>query len=305
MSSSPDPEGRRASPLVRAFLSGASAGARARLAALPELENRLSALVTTAEAQWPTLKLDAAGYLAHLAAHLPHGEPDALLSAVRSGDLYLAYGCALGEPEALRLFEAKVLPSATRGLKRSANAAAEPDEVLQRLRQALLVPTENGPAKISEYAGLGTLSNWIRASAIRLSMRLERRAPPSPEPDSEELLELQVALDDTELKLLKTSLREPFAAAFREAFAGLSTRERNVLRLHYLEGLSIDRIGAMHQVHRSSVARWLLQARERIAAETQDAVGRRCQLSRSDLRAVVALVQSQLESGLERLLEEP
>ena len=40
----------------------------------------------------------------------------------------------------------------------------------------------------------------------------------------------------------------------------LSAQERTVLRLHVLDGLGTDEIGALYKVHRTTVARWQAQA---------------------------------------------
>ena len=68
----------------------------------------------------------------------------------------------------------------------------------------------------------------------------ERIAPPSPE-----------------LRYLQERHREDFAGALKDAFLLLSSKQRNILRLRHLQGLTDERIGALYRVHQSTVTRWM------------------------------------------------
>ena len=59
--------------------------------------------------------------------------------------------------------------------------------------------------------------------------------------DSEVLDRLADPQTGVELAALKLKLKDSFQQALREAFAALTARERNVLRLH-VQGFSIDKI---------------------------------------------------------------
>ncbi len=72
--------------------------------------------------------------------------------------------------------------------------------------------------------------------------------------------------------------------------------------MHYLDGLNIDEIGASFRVHRSTVARWLAQARERILEETRKLLSSRLQIGRAEAESVIHLVQSQLDVSIYRYL---
>ncbi|WP_395812894.1 sigma factor-like helix-turn-helix DNA-binding protein [Archangium minus] len=68
-----------------------------------------------------------------------------------------------------------------------------------------------------------------------------------------------------ELPSLETVLTQVLA----EALAALPSRERTVLRLHLVEGLSLERIGTVYRTHKSTVSRWLARAREEVLAGTR------------------------------------
>jgi len=77
-----------------------------------------------------------------------------------------------------------------------------------------------------------------------------------------------------------------------------------VLRLHLLDGLNIDRIGQLHDVHRATAARWLASAREALAKDTQRILQARLQVSRSEFESLLRLVRSDLDVSLCRILAE-
>jgi RNA polymerase sigma-70 factor (ECF subfamily) len=108
---------------------------------------------------------------------------------------------------------------------------------------------------------------------------------------------------DAELALLRLEHRAHFKAAFAQAVARLTPRERTVLRLHTLDGLSLARIGAMYQKDASTVSRWLEQTRVALRAGTREALARALKLPEADLDSVLNAADSQLTVSLAGLLQ--
>ncbi len=81
-----------------------------------------------------------------------------------------------------------------------------------------------------------------------------------------------------ELSLIKVHYRSEFKAAFEAALATLSSRERNVLRLHILDGLNIEQIGTLYKAHRATVARWIAASRKKIDEGTRRALADKLKL---------------------------
>jgi RNA polymerase sigma-70 factor (ECF subfamily) len=107
---------------------------------------------------------------------------------------------------------------------------------------------------------------------------------------------------DPELELVKRRHSEDFEAAFRDALAALAPRQRNVLRLHFVDGLTIAAIGAVHRVHRATAARWLAGARADVLERTRSALRARLRLTPTEVDSLVAVVQSRLDVNLRALL---
>ena len=212
----------------------------------------------------------------------------------RAADLSLASGCARGEAAALREFEATVLSRVPQFLARLDASAALCDDVKQALRAELLVAAGGKAPGIAGYAGRGDLAAWVRVVAIRTALRLkkaERRAPPD---EGDPLL----GKGDPELDYLKLRYRGACEEAFRGALATLSSRERLYLRLHYVEGLSLDRIASLYRVHRATIARRLAAHRDKLHDQTRARLREVLQLRDSEFESLLGLVRSQLAVSL-------
>lgn len=223
-------------------------------------------------------------------------EPDA-----RAGDLYLAAACAAGDPAAIGHVDAGLSTIVRPALARLGMPPSDDDEIVQRVRVALLVANEAGARGIAGYSGRGDLRAYIRAVAVKLALkRREREVDPS---SGDDMLDMLPAAGDTpELRLLKERCREELRSAFAEALATLEPRERTLLRQHYLDGLTLDALGRLHNVHRASCARWLEAARTKVLRGVRKHLQAALELGPADLDSALDLVRSQLDLSLGRHL---
>jgi RNA polymerase sigma-70 factor (ECF subfamily) len=101
--------------------------------------------------------------------------------------------------------------------------------------------------------------------------------------------------EDPALVAAKARYRDELAAAFREALAALTPKDRLLLRFQLVDGLSIDEIGNIHNVHRATAARWLVRIREELMERTHELLAARLSMDTEDVASIVRLVQSQLD----------
>jgi RNA polymerase sigma-70 factor (ECF subfamily) len=286
--------------LVHAFLAareGASSGEPPAA-----LEALLARVCELARAAWPEVELEAPRFVAHLARHLPTTSPVEALEQLHLEDLYLACACAHGVPAALLAFESHLLREVDVAVARMKLPPTTVDEVRQQLRQKMLVSTPEAPARLAAYPGTGPLVGWVRAAALWIALDLQRRGTGEAHADDASLPLLVEPGDDPELAYLKSTYRAEFNEAFAQALTALSPRQRNVLRLKYLDGLSIDQLGALYGVHRATAARWAVAAQEALLEETRRRLTERLRLTHSQLDSVLRLISSQLDVNLSRLL---
>jgi RNA polymerase sigma-70 factor, ECF subfamily len=250
-----------------------------------------------ARAAWPTVKVDPTTFDAWIAARAPDTDPDTLPVS----DLYLACACASGDPVAIAEFERTYLREVDHAAARVRVGAAAADEARQIVRDLLFVG-RSGPPAIATYAGRGDLRGWTRVVAMRELLRLRERDSKEVPIGDEALLDALSPANDPELELARERYRDEFARAFRDALANLPARDRALLRHVLIDGLTLDTIGGMYKVNKSTVSRWIASARQELLETTKENLGAALALSGDEVESVLRVVRSRLDLSVERLL---
>jgi RNA polymerase sigma-70 factor (ECF subfamily) len=107
---------------------------------------------------------------------------------------------------------------------------------------------------------------------------------------------------NVELSLIKAQYREAFVAGFTASVAKLDRRDRNLLRLHLLGGVTLEQLAQMYGVHRATVVRWLAAARSALFDATREHVASKLGAPPDELDEMFDLVRSRVELSVERLL---
>lgn len=262
------------------------------------LREALAAAIDAAIAAWPGLAVDRAGFAAYLGERIPSDvEPVEALAARRLDELYLACRSVAGDAAACRELDARYLGELARHLEHQRIAPEVVAETMQRIRMQLL--TGERPSLLS-FNGLGALKGWLRVLGLRAAIRAQRQVRGHETEDVAEAL--ADAAGDPALQYQRRLYETEFRAAFAQAVAGLSVRERNLLKQSVLFGATIDDLGALYHVHRATVARWLAAARERLAEDTRVRMIAQLRIEPSDYDSIVHLIHSQLDVSMARLL---
>jgi RNA polymerase sigma-70 factor (ECF subfamily) len=266
----------------------------------PDLELRLATILETAEKAWPELSLPPEAFLPYVALRV--ADPAALAS-VRAADLYLACGCVRRDPRALSAFEARVLPE-IKGSLAKMNLGTKMEDVMQGLRRQLLVGEDGAAPGIAEFKGTGDLRGWLRVTATRAALKLLRKEKREVPTDDDALLARSAATADPELLYVKEVYRAQLKSAFQAALDSLTDREKNLLRQHVVDDLTIDDLAALYQVHRATAARWLTKARESLLSRTRKNFMHNTRVDRAECESILRMVQSQLDGTIRRRLED-
>jgi RNA polymerase sigma-70 factor (ECF subfamily) len=217
-----------------------------------ELAAALEAMHQTGCASWSTVELSVDEFARHLASCA--GEPLTVswLCGRPATDLYLACACAHGVHTALAAFDEHYLSHVRAFLSHMRPDAEFVDECRQLLREKLFV---GAAPKIAEYTGRGSLLGWLRVATVRTALNLRRsraliagarRAPSPVEAES---------IDEPERSYLQDRYRDAFRAAIEESFAVLSSEQRNLLRMHFMDGMTLHQLATLFQVHRGALDR--------------------------------------------------
>lgn len=261
------------------------------------LEEELATRVAVARASWPHVRLDAEPFVRHLAERTERELP----SVERSVDLYLACACGRGDAAAVAAFDRTFRPHVVEIIGRMKESPAFGDDVFQAMSEKLFVATNGAPAKIAEYGGRASLRGWLTTVAKRTALNLRRRKVDQ-RGDDGNAAEAGVVdfagRDAPEMALLKLRFKGEFEAAIRVALARLPAKERALLLMHLVDGVTLPRLAAMHGVSRATVARRLASARDALCDETRRELRERAQLTSSEYDSIAALVRSQIEVSI-------
>jgi RNA polymerase sigma-70 factor (ECF subfamily) len=89
----------------------------------------------------------------------------------------------------------------------------------------------------------------------------------------------------------------------RRVLASLPEKERTLLRLHHLDGFTMDRLSVVYGESRSGISRRLLQARARLLKLTRAELSLELKSAPPELESFFGLVRSRLELSLGALME--
>lgn len=271
----------------------------------PNLEAALATVIRDAKAAWPQLAgLDELHFARYLGARVKPGPAtrQEALGKMKAADLYLAASCTLHEHKAVAAVQGLCTGPLRGALLKLGIAAALVDDVSQTVLERILLPKGDALPKIGEYDGSGELKKWLTVAVTREAIYLANKHKREVSL-SDELLDAPVSEDDPENAFLKAHYRAEYRQAFAAAMGQLTNQQRTFLREHYIQGLTVDQIGALHDLHRASAARRVAQAREALMANTRRELLTRLSLPREELEQVLELIKSRLDLSLTRLLK--
>jgi RNA polymerase sigma-70 factor (ECF subfamily) len=293
-------------PLAGAFLGEDLEATPAR--AREELENALEDLHAAGQAAWPAVNLPGFTLAESLGGAFDQDKdpnPEAWLRSLNPGDIFIATACKRQDPVAIAAFDACYLSQPLVGsfISRMRPTRAMVDELRQMLREKLFVGQN---ARIAQYSGRGALSAWLRVMAVRMAIDMKRQRPG--EIAVAEAVEREPATEDgqprdAEIGLIKDHYRVDFEHALREALSALSSEQRNVLNLHFIEGLTLEQVAKLLRVHRATAARWIASARGAILADVQQRLQERFGWRTDEFQSLVVLLGRDLEVSIARHLK--
>jgi RNA polymerase sigma-70 factor (ECF subfamily) len=248
---------------------------------------------------WPGVHVPEGVFRAYVRERLGDGDGEATEPVLDA--LFIACACARGDAAALKAFDATYMPDVARAIVKLRLPAADAADVVQSLREQLLVGKAGGAPGITEYAGRGELGAWLRVSAVRAGLKRLRGRKPQVDADAA-LLAARSLGDDPELGYMKEVYRRAFREAFATALGALDAREKNLLHQHFVDGLGVDELGRLYGTHRATAARWVQKAREHLLDETKKDFARRAGISARECASVLRMVRSRIDVTLSKLL---
>jgi RNA polymerase sigma-70 factor, ECF subfamily len=292
-------------PLTSLFKAHLGQGVRDQVEPTSAWENRLERLVSEGRASWPRVNLPADRFIPFMAARVPEeSSVAAWIESMNVKDLYLACACAQGNDEAVAVFKERFFPEIGHALLQLKQEASFVEDMKQLVYERLFIGSAEKPPKILYYLGAGQLSSWIKVVAFRVAVNSLRDQQKRFIHDDDALFHPERIAEDGEVKYLKGIYRNEFKAAFKQAFAKLAARERNVLRYQLIDGLNAAQIGLIYHVHRSTVTRWMEKIQHRLLTDTRYLLEKNLGVNQSDLDSIMRMIQSELSVSIEHALDD-
>lgn len=214
---------------------------------------------------------------------------------------YLVLACAHADLRAQRTFEAEYFKELRVGAARLRCSDDELDEISQAVRRSLFSPGPDGRAAIVDKTARGDLRALLRLMAIRAGISLRRRKD-LPLASDEALL----AVVDGELsasgELIRAEHRAQFRIALEAAIAELAAKDRTLLRLHEVDGVTLAALARMYQVDRSTITRRLARVRAAILAGTRAQLSERFGVGPEQFESFIDVICSDFGVSIRGLL---
>jgi RNA polymerase sigma-70 factor (ECF subfamily) len=250
---------------------------------------------------WPAVTVSFDRFVAHGGevgfSPAAAGDPD----AAHAADLFLACACGDGDRPAIDALEERYMGPTRFSLKRIDARPEFIDDVMQELRSKLLLPPE---PRILRYGGRGPLLAWIRVAASRIAIDLLRAVRDDVQRDARDPDALERVDFGPEVQLLRAAYRESFQDAVAAALAGLTPKDRNLLRRHLIARMTLEEIAGPYGVHPATIARRLMALREQIAVAVRDrlAIRHRSEGGATSLESMAQAIRSEVYVSLAPLL---
>jgi RNA polymerase sigma-70 factor (ECF subfamily) len=264
----------------------------------------LELLVQEAEARWSgSFAVEPLAFVAYLTARLDPGADAAARLRSHAADLYLACGCTLRIPEAVKIFEAMLGIEVAATLHHMHLQPSAIDDLCQMTREKLLVGGVGRAPRIVEYTGRGTLRGWTRVVLTRTalnSLRDRKREVPL----EEALLDHRAADScDPELSCLRDRFGVALDRALEGAMRSLTAAERVLLRQRFVDGVTTEQLAMFHRKHRITMVRRINGILRALRSRTQALLASEVGCGHSTAVSIVNMAVGQAHLSIRRYLE--
>lgn len=230
--------------------------------------------------------------LEHWVGQRPGDLADRLAIGRGHAEEYLVLACLAQRPGALETLDTEYIAPLTSRVRRICPQQDVVDDVLQMVREKVLLPPEPG---LASYQNRGYLTAWLTIIAVRSALDVTRRAQLRVTQLAELDNELMALAASPESEYLGQEVRLAFRKALREAVQRLPEKQRFALKMQIVAGWSIDQIGRALSTHRATAARWLVSGRERLECDVREALVERLGVSEAEVASLMGQMRSQLD----------
>ena len=264
-----------------------------------ELERRraLNEAWARARQSWPRIQLDREHFVRHCDRVL--GDAPASAWAAHGAELYLCCASAAADVAAQSVLSTQYMSRLERQLSESNDDAELVQEALQALRIKLLVGAD---PKIGRFAARGPLGHWLRAAAKRTLLDVVRARRAQRQAEREAPVRDWFHEPDLVAAIGTARYAQTFLDGLRHSISALDEQDRSLIKQAVVDGSTIDVLGVIHAIHRSTASRRLQRIRQGIALAVRRQLKARHQLSDGDIDELASDLCEWLQPSLRALL---
>ena len=248
-------------------------------------------------AAWPGIVVEPSRFAAEV------DRRGTALDVLKGADLYIAIACTDGNERAIEAVRDMLAGEVRFAASKTTASQDQLAEVTARLSRVLFVDEPERPAALRSYSGRGDLKGYLRVVATRELVKVVNRGRREVAIEEDDFIDRIVPHSDPELSILRQRYRDDVDQAMRAALAKLDERERALLRYAFVDGMNVDAVGKLYDVHRATAARWIAAAREQLGKKIRDELAARLKIDVDEVDSIVRLVQSRIDVSMDRLLK--
>ena len=217
-------------------------------------------------------------------------------------DLFLATACARGSRIAWEYFADDYLPLLRRMAAQAYRQLQESEDLAQEIVTGLIADQ----GKLAGYSGRGSLSGWLRVAvshaAIDQFRRRRREVPLEEMAEQEGEIALKTPASDRNGESLDARWGPILAEILAGQIRSLPARDRLILALYYLQGITLKLIGRQFGVHEATASRWLESLRRGIRRRVERELNVRHRLPFKEIAGLWKWAAEQEHLSLEQAL---
>jgi RNA polymerase sigma-70 factor, ECF subfamily len=208
------------------------------------------------------------------------------LAFIHYEDLFLAMGCSRQDRVSWEHFADEYSPLLRKFSTQVCGDSGEGEDLAQEITVKML--TEGN--RMAGYNGRGSLAGWLRAAVAHAAVDRFRRARRLVSlEDSSNSGALADWMDTGEAdseEALDSRWGPIISNAVSESISRLAARDRLVLGLYYLRGISLLAIGRQFRIHEATVSRWIERLRRDIRKQLEKDLRKKHGLRTNDIRSL-------------------
>jgi RNA polymerase sigma-70 factor (ECF subfamily) len=265
-----------------------------------ERDSLIADLVERGRRRWPRLTEHADAFYERLRL-LVAGLSAEDVERLHAEDLFLAFACLRHDAIAISELERTVVDRIPMFVRKLGLSSSAIDELKEDVRIKLIMSESDAPPKLEQYRGSGSLDSWVCAVSIHAALAYHRRAARE-QVDLCDNLEQVIWEANEALSLARLQLTDIVSEVLRDVLLSLSSSERILLRMYYVERLTYRQIGRIYAVHYATAKRRIDALVERITTNLKAAIQQRTSMSATEIESIGRVLGDQVNLSIARIL---